>query len=360
MQATNILIIQNKRIGDALLTSVIANNIKTIFPESKVTFFAYDYTSGVLENNPNIDTLWLVNEKDLKNQAYFFKVLKQVRKNKYDLIFDPYAKFQSKMMCLFSGSPMRLGFKRKNKKLKLPFYTKAIDFKEKATLPCGRAIEDRVNMVEAAFSLPSPNYHPKIFLSEEELKRNFNGIGKKPVVMFGVLGSVPKKSMPKEYIAQLVDYVASNYDVTVLFNYAPHQKADALAIYDLCKNQDSINLDIYAQSIRDFAVLMNQCDMLIANEGGSVHITKALNKPTFTIYSPYIDKDAWNSFEDGTMHQSVHLKEEKPELYDSFDRETTKKIEKNPEFLYQQLTPEIILGKLESYLKNHLESQKIN
>ena len=29
-----ILIIQNKRIGDVLLSSVIANNIKTVFPDS--------------------------------------------------------------------------------------------------------------------------------------------------------------------------------------------------------------------------------------------------------------------------------------------------------------------------------------
>ena len=351
MQATNILIIQNKRIGDALLTSVIANNIKTVFPQSKVTFFAYDYTSGVLKNNPNIDELWLVSEKDLKNQAYFLRTLIQVRKNKYDLIFDPYAKFQSKMMCLFSGTPQRLGFKRKNKKLKLPFYTKAINFKEKATLPCGRAIEDRINMIQTAFELPAPDYHPRIFLTEEELNRNINGLEEKPVVMFGVLGSVPKKSMPKAYIAELVNYVTSTYEVSVLFNYAPHQKADALAIYDLCVHKEDINLDVYAGSIRDFAVLMNQCDILIANEGGSVHIAKALNKPTFTIYSPYIDKDAWNSFEDESFHQSVHLKDEKPELYQSFDRETTKEIEKNPEYLYQQLMPELILEKLKPYLK---------
>lgn len=352
MQATNILIIQNKRIGDALLTSVIANNIKTVFPESKVTFFAYDYTSGVLENNPNIDELWLGNEKDLKIQAYFLKTLLHVRKNKYDVIFDPYAKFQSKMMCLFSGASVRLGFKRKNKKLKLPFYTKAVNFKEKATLPCGRAIEDRINMIETAFELPSPDYHPRIFLTEKESNRNSKALGEKLVVMFGVLGSVPKKSMPKTYIAELVNYVTSTYEVTVLFNYAPHQKADALGIYELCTHKEAINLDVYAESIRDFAVLMKQCDVLIANEGGSVHIAKALSKPTFTIYSPYIDKDAWNSFEDGSFHQSVHLKEEQPRLYNSFDRETTKKIEKNPEYLYQQLTPELILHKLKPYLKN--------
>ena len=94
---------------------------------------------------------------------------------------------------------------------------------------------------------------------------------------------------------------------------------------------------------------------MVANEGGSVHIAKALQKPTFTIYSPYIDKDAWNSFEDGIFHESIHLLEEKPNLYQTFSREETKLIEKNPDLLYQQLTPKLILTKLKPFLKHHLQ-----
>ena len=49
-----ILIIQNKRIGDVLIASVIANNFKRKYPNSEVHFMAYNYTIGVLEQNPNI------------------------------------------------------------------------------------------------------------------------------------------------------------------------------------------------------------------------------------------------------------------------------------------------------------------
>ena len=117
--------------------------------------------------------------------------------------------------------------------------------------------------------------------------------------MFGVLGSTPQKSMPYEYAAALVDHIAENYNVQVLFNYAPHQKEEALKIYELCKYKDAVILDVYAPTIRDFIVLMNQCDAMVANEGGIVHIAKALSKPTFTIFSPYVNKDHWASFEDG-------------------------------------------------------------
>ena len=351
-----ILVIQNKRIGDVLISSVIANNIKQVFPDSKIDYFVYDYTASVLTNNPNIDFVIEANDKNLKNVFNLFKAIRKVKKQNYDIIFDPYAKFQSRLMCLFSKAEYRIGLKRKHKTLKLPFYTHPISFLDHKTKICGKAIEDRINLISSVFDLKEPDYNPKLFLTEEEKVYNKLASYNKPVIMFGVLGSTPQKSMPYEYIAELIDYVASKYSVNILFNYAPHQKEEAIKIYDLCNEKTAIILDIYEKDFRDFICLMNACDMLIANEGGIVHIAKALNKPTFTIFSPYVNKDHWASFEDGKLHVSTHLLEEKPNLFNEFTFEERKKIEENPHELYKQLTPKMILKKLSPFLKNHLNA----
>ncbi len=349
-----ILVIQNKRIGDVLISSVIANNMKKVFPESEITYFVYDYTVGVLENNPNIDKIIAVNDKELKKPQNLIKAINRVKKERFDIIFDSYAKFQSRMLCLFSGAEIRTGFKRSYKTLKLPFYTHPINFLDDKTLFCGKAIEDRFNMMNNLFPLKEPDYRPKIFLTESEKNYPKTENLKKPIIMFGIMGSTKEKSMPFDYVAELVDFVLEKYDVTMLFNYAPYQKEDAKTIYSLCKHKEKINLEVYEDSIRGFCTLMNSCDMLIANEGGSVHIAKALDKPTFTIYSPFIDKGDWCSFEDGITHQSIHLLEEKPEKYEQFTRDSRKVIEENPEEMYRHLTPEMIIEKMEPYLANHL------
>ncbi len=351
-----ILVIQNKRIGDVLISSVIANNIKKVFPESEVTYFVYDYTTGVLENNPNIDRIISVKEKELKQFGKLIRTARRIRAEKYDIIFDSYAKFQSRFLCLFSKAEIRTGFKRKYKTLKLPFYTHPVDFLDQKTLFCGKAIEDRFNMMDRIVTLKDPDYRPKIFLTEKEKNNDKTAGLKKPVVMFGILGSSKGKSMPFDYVAKLVDFVLDTYDVGMLFNYAPYQKEEAMEIYGLCKNKSRINMDIYESSIRGFCVLMDSCDLLIANEGGSIHIAKALEKPTFTIYSPYIDKGDWSSFEDGKMHQSIHLLEERPELFEAFTRDSRKKIEADPEALYRELDPNLILKKLIPFLEGHLGS----
>ncbi|HLV91772.1 MAG TPA: glycosyltransferase family 9 protein [Aequorivita sp.] len=351
-----ILVIQNKRIGDVLISSVIANNIKKVFPESEVTYFVYDYTTGVLENNPNIDRIIPVNEKELKKIPNLLKTIARVRKEKYDIIFDPYSKFQSRIICLFSGSPYRIGLKRAHKKLKLPFYTHPISFLEKRSTNCGKAIEDRINLISSVFKLESPEYAPKIFITKQEEKYNKIDSLKSPVIMLGILGSTPQKSMPYEYMTEIVDYITDSYSGTILFNYAPYQKEEMKKIYEMCKNKDRINTDIYEDSIRGFITLMNKCDILISNEGGSVHITKALERPTFTIYSPYVNKEHWCSFEDGDQHDSIHLLEENPNLFKSFTLEERRKIEENPHSLYKQLTPEMILKKLKPFLDYHLKA----
>ena len=348
-----ILVIQNKRIGDVLIASLIAANIKTVIPNSRVDYLVYDYTTGVIENNPNIDRIIPLNEKELKKIPTLLKTAWHIRKENYDIIFDPYSKFQSKFISLLSKAPIRVGYQKKGKSSIFNFHTHKVLPLDKKTLPCGKSIEERVHLVDSVFPLEAPIYTPKIYLTDTEKKYSKLNNYSKPVVMVGVLGSTPQKSMPYSYIVELIDYVTSNFEVNVMFNYAPNQKAEATKIYEACKHQDAIIFDLYEPTIRGFISLMNQCKLLIANEGGSVHIAKALDKPTFTIFSPYILKSDWSSFEDGQLHTSVHLLDEKPDLF-STSREDRRKIEEDPTFLYNQLTPEIILKKLTPFLKHHI------
>jgi len=236
------------------------------------------------------------------------------------------------------------------------YYTHPVSILESKSNICGKAIEDRIHLLKQVDTFEDINFEPKIFLTAEEMQfRVPQKYQDKKIIMLGVLGSQPQKSMPYEYVAQIVDFIAETFDCYLLFNYAPNQKEEADKIYNLCQNKSNIILDVYAPSIRDFAVLMNQCAVLVSNEGGTVHIAKALNKPTFTIFSPYINKDDWSSFEDGKFHKSVHLLDFLPNAISELTYEQNKEIEKNPRAMYMKLTPEMIIPELDSFLKEHLK-----
>jgi ADP-heptose:LPS heptosyltransferase len=351
-----ILIIQNKRIGDVLISSVIANNYKSKYPDSEIHLMAYDFTHGVIQNNPNIDKIISINEKELKKISNLVKMIVQVRREKYDIIFDPYSKLQSRLMCKFSSAKQTVGHKSRKKIGNLGYYTHPVGILETKSHICGKAIEDRIHLLKQVDTFKNINYEPKIFLNDKE--KQFKVPEKyqdKKIIMLGVLGSTPQKSMPYEYIAEIIDYIATTFNCYLLFNYAPNQKEEADKIYALCENKSNIILDIYAKNIRDFSVLMNQCAVLVSNEGGTVHIAKALGKPTFTIFSPYIIKDDWGSFEDGKFHKSVHLLDFLPDAISELTYEQSKEIEKNPREMYLKLTPEMIIPELNTFLKENLK-----
>lgn len=349
-----ILIIQNKRIGDVLISSVIANNFKQKYPTSFVHFMCYDFTTGVLENNPNIDKIIAVKEKELKKLKNLYQFIKQIRAEKYDIIFDPYSKTQSRIICKFSGATKTVGHKSRKKFSDFGYYTHPVELLKHKTNICGKAIEDRIHLLTTVEPFETIDYEPHLFLTESEKNTTFFKITTQKTIVLSILGSTPQKSMPYEYVAKISDYLIENYQVRLIFNYAPNQKKEAEKIFNLCVHQKNILIDVYAHSIRDFVVLMNQCDALIGNEGGSVHIAKALQKPTFTIFSPYVNKDHWASFEDGIFHQSVHLIEEKPELYSEFTFKNRKKIEEDPSEMYAQLTPEMIIPKINHFMSCNL------
>ena len=350
-----VLIIQNKRIGDVLISSILANNFKKRFPDSEIHFMAYDFTTGVLINNPNIDKIIPIKEKELKKLPNLFKKIKEVRNEKYDVILDPYSKFQSRIICKFSNAKITIGNNSRKKLGNLGYYTNPVTLLKEKTHIAGKAIEDRIQLLKQIDGFTSFDYEPKIYLSEaEKSEKLIPTKNSKKTIVLGVLGSTPQKSMPYEYVAALSDFIAENFDVNILFNYAPNQKSEALKIYELCKNKEQVIFEFNAPTIRDFIKIMNQADVLVSNEGGSVHIAKALNKPTYTIFSPYVNKDFWASFEDGKFHQSIHLLEKLPNLYKEFSHEERKEIEKNPHELYKKLTPEMIIPELNEFLKNNL------
>jgi heptosyltransferase-2 len=349
-----ILVIQQKMIGDVLASSIICNNLKTLYPNAQIDYLIYPFTKPVVENNPNIDNLILFQDAYRNNKKAFFNFLLTIRKSRYDLVIDAYGKMESQLVVAFSGAKTKIGFHKSYVNF---IYTKTTTTVSETTSNAGLAIESRLNLVRALNPSVKLDTKPQIFLTQTEIDNGkkiieSHGIDlSKKIYMIGVLGSGANKTYPFEYMAQLLDLVVQETDATLLFNYMPSQIKEAKAIFDLCQKetQQHIKIDLIPGSIREFLSITQHCDALIGNEGGAVNMAKALNIPTFTIFSTWIKKESWNSFENGTTIVSVHLKDFKPEIYGNRSPKVMKKQAMN---LYQQFTPALILPMLKKYLKN--------
>lgn len=352
-----ILVIQQKMIGDVLLSSLLCDNLRLAYPEAQIDYLVNSSTAQVIENNPNISRVIHFTPKEDKNLWQLIQFSKKLKAENYDLVIDVYSKLQSWIMVYLSAGKQRIAFKKKGRAF---LYTHPILKNLTPTSNLGLAIEHRLALL-APLQLPIElKTFPTIHLTELEKEYAETTFSKhhipkhKKTVMISVLGSEPSKTYPLTYMAELVDYIGQNFDVNILFNYFPKQAAEAQFIYDKCseKTQNKIFFEIYGQNLREFLAIMNACDIIVGNDGGAINMAKALGKKSFIVFSPWIEKKDWATFEDGVQHTSVHLKDYLPE---AFENKSTKQLKKEAIKLYDKFTPDLILPKLNVFLNKFLK-----
>jgi len=357
-----ILVIQQKMIGDVLVSSILCENLKLKYPNAQIDYMIYESTLPVIEGNKYIDNFVIFTNRHRNNKIEFLKLLFQIRKKKYDIVIDAYSKLESWLTVLFSGANKKISYKKKWRNF---LYTDNIPEIKEPKSNVGLIIEKRLSLLNTLNFKRPLEVFPKIYLTEKENLSAVNllkqgGLDlKKQTVMMSIIGSAENKTYPLNYMSKIVDFIADKMDVNILFNYIPNQINQAKLVYEGCKNttKEKIFFDVLGNNLRSYIAIVNQCDFIVGNDSGAINIAKALKKPSFIIFSPWIDKKYWATFEDGINNLSVHLKDFNPSL---FKNKSKKWIKNNTLNLYSQFKPEYIYNALDLFLDNRISSNKVD
>ncbi|GMN09455.1 glycosyltransferase family 9 protein [Croceitalea sp. MTPC9] len=351
------LVIQQKMIGDVLASTILCEHLKIHFPDSEVHFLINENTTAVVDGNPYIDKTVIFRNNFKKDKSKFYQFLKSVKKENYDVVIDVYCKLESNLISYFSKASIKISYKKWYSKF---IYDHLFTYSQNPGTKLGLAIENRLLLLSPIIDkLKKPELAPKIFLSSEEiakakdlLKQHKIGASEK-LLMIGVLGSSPIKSYPLEYLAKTIDYITEKNDVTLLFNYIPSQKVEVDKLLYLCseKSRNSIKENLFCPSLRDFLALLSICDAYIGNEGGATNMSKALDIPNFSIFSPWISKTAWLTFNENTANRAVHLADY---LQNNLIQITKKERKKNSLELYQLFKPEYFKEELLDFINTEV------
>lgn len=352
-----ILVIQQKMIGDVLTSTILFEALRERYPNAQLHYLINTNTLSVVEQNPFIDKCIRINPKDEK---YFFKMLRlciELRQHRYDILIDCYSKLSSNFLSLLSKAKTKISYYKSHSTF---IYHHNVIRKKHSEVDAGLEITNRLQLLEP-LGIDKKNIKPKIYLTKDEVinaKEYLEKSGvslKKTLFMISVIGSSSSKTYPAEYMAKIIDTIVEKTNGQILFNYMPSQKNEAKEILDLCnsKTKKSVFFDVFGDSLRKFLGIAKHCTAIIGNEGGAINMAKALNIPTFAIYSPWIDKKGWNMFEDG-KNLSVHLIDYKPEFY---EQKEIKKVIDDYETFYQAFKPKYIIPKLETFLRQFIDKK---
>ncbi|GET26674.1 glycosyltransferase family 9 protein [Prolixibacter sp. NT017] len=346
-----ILVIQQKRIGDVLLGTVICNQLRRMYPEAQIDYMVYAFTREMAENNPNIDNIIIFNDSDRK-VGNLLKFACKIRKAKYDIVIDAYTKMDSWVTTRLSGAKKRISYKKFGRGL---YYNILVDKHSRPASIAGPVIEERLALLEP-LKKEGIEYdpYPRLYLTDEEkaegkqLLREAGVDLEKEIIVAGIYGSVENKTYPEDYMLEVIQHLMENYSAQIILNYFPNQKDAARAFAEKLGNPELVFSGLTGKSLRELAKIVTHADAYIGNDCGHTNLAKALEIPTFTIFSPFIARESWGIFDDGKKNLSVHLNDFKPELIQG---KPYKLLKQESSVLYRDFLPEMVIGKLDTYLQ---------
>jgi len=109
-----ILIFRQGGIGDVINTTPLVRFLKKIYPKAKIDYLVGEWSKDVLTENPDINRVISFSDDIIYKKKYIklLELAKQIRANRYDIIFNCNKSWMYNVLVLFFCIPFRIGFDR--------------------------------------------------------------------------------------------------------------------------------------------------------------------------------------------------------------------------------------------------------
>lgn len=270
-----ILCIKPRGIGDIILSTVILENLLAYFPNAKIDYLVEKFARDSVENNPFINKVLTMNESEFP-----LRVALRIRKENYDMILDLWSNPRSAQITFLSGIKYRVGFAYRGRK-----YAYNIQGTGKRG-----AVHSAEHNLELLIPLNIPvktkNIHFYISSYENEYGKNFiNKYFKQDSLIVGIIPAGGWKSKRCDAVkwVEICSALNEKYIVSFLILWGPGDEYDA----DYIKNHFPNNTILAPNTtVKQMAGLINNCNIIIANDSGPMHMAVALGIPTLGIFGP--------------------------------------------------------------------------
>lgn len=291
-----ILIIRFRRVGDAVISSVLCSSLRKSFPDVEIHYILNENIAPLFENHPDIDKLITFSDSD---QASFFRYIKKVvrivRSGKYDLIIDTRSTIKTLWFSLFSmGTSYRIGRRKSYNALLQNYRIPVINIDEVSeTLRLLDPLRQDFPIRDVREFRLYPTEEEKAAFKEKMLSSGIDM--KKPVIVCAVTARLKYKIWDMKKTEAVICRIIKEYpDAQLIFNYAgEREKEDATEIYHAANDNPHIFIDLEATNLRELLAMFSFSSFFFGNEGGPRHISQAMNVPSFAIFPPRSPKGKW-------------------------------------------------------------------
>ncbi len=293
-----ILIVQYLPFGDVLLGTAYTEILKKLF-NPEIHYLAAKPFDQILEGHPYIDKV--VSFEIGKGMDYAInriKILKEINKEKYDLVIDQLGKPSCKQMILFSGAKYKLGWTNSRMNYLL-------NLKAERTYH-GYSSTRHLEILRPLGIMPQ-RYRLYIHVPENASKKVKNWMLEKGLKKENLIGIAPsskdrKKKWNIDLFKELTLNLIETYKKKIILIYAPSEYEDALEVYNGVNHPDVFMSP--SLNIKESAALLQNIELLISNDAAIHHMSVATATPSIAIFGP-TDAQAWCAEGDFPLHYRV-------------------------------------------------------
>lgn len=279
-----ILIMKFRNIGDTLLATPLANNLKAHYPQAQIHFACNEGCEAMCEGNPNIDKIHIYKRKSIKNSNFFGKIkaelgfLKELKKEHFDIAINATSGDRGVYLALLSGAKTRISYTEGG--VISRFITHAIEAQDtKHTIEADLGALKALNLevkdpaVKIYF-----NDFSEFFSAENALPENFIHIHPMSRWLF--------KAPKDELVAKIIDFCAAEFGLPCVMSCANDEREIARCqnIISLCKYKPQAFLG--SLSLKQVAFLSSKARLFIGADTAIMHMAAAVDTPVIALFGP--------------------------------------------------------------------------
>jgi heptosyltransferase-3 len=294
----NLLIVRTDRIGDVVLTLPLAEIIKKHFPVCKITFLIREYTKSIVEGNPFIDEVLILQENE--GQPLIRENTKIISEKKFDSSIIVYPTFSLALIIYLTriNNIIGTGYRWYS----FFFNHKVFQHRKYAEM---HELEFNIKLLEV-FGIKEKscknNVNFNLIVKENQRVNEFYdsaGRGNKKLVIIHPGSGGSAVDLPVKKFKELVLMLNKRNDIEIIITGSEHESklCESLIISDRVQNlAGKFNLG-------ELISLINKADIFISNSTGPLHIAAALGKNTIGFYPNLLQCSAkrWGPYTDKSV-----------------------------------------------------------
>ncbi|MFB0566367.1 MAG: glycosyltransferase family 9 protein [Candidatus Aminicenantaceae bacterium] len=278
-----ILLIRLRRIGDIIMTTPAVSVLKRGFPQSSLTYIVEEPYRLLVDGNPYLDKIIALPRKRRFMES--LELIKQIRKEKYDLVLDFHCGPRASLITLFSKAKLKLGYRIK-------FRHFIYDY----TIPRSRengyfhSVENHINLVKATgikVNSPPPLFLPQVKEEERKKVQKFvkeNKLNGAKIIVIHISAGNRFRDWGVKNLVQLANLLGKREDIKIILI---GEKEDKEAEEEIVKR---VNLSLHSLvgklNLRELRDLISHSTLFIGPDSGPMHIAASTSTPIVAYFGP--------------------------------------------------------------------------